>query len=107
MISRVSKFAACTLVSLFCSTAAWAQASASKELTPQQKRMAECNKSATGKTGDERKAYMSSCLKGGEPANKLTPQQQRMKDCNSRASEQALTGEKRKAYMSTCLSGKS
>ncbi|CPO66413.1 phosphate starvation-inducible protein [Bordetella pertussis] len=45
-------------MSLFCSTAAWAQASASKELTPQQKRMAECNKSAT------RKAYMSTCLSG-------------------------------------------
>ena len=33
------------------------------KLTPQQ-RMGDCNKKATGKKGDERKAFMSSCLKG-------------------------------------------
>lgn len=35
-----------------------------KTPTPQQQRMADCNKSAEGKKGDERKAYMSTCLKG-------------------------------------------
>jgi hypothetical protein len=28
----------------------------------QQQKMTACNKSATGKTGDDRKAYMKSCL---------------------------------------------
>ena len=35
-----------------------------KPMTPQQQRMVDCNKQATGKTGDERKTFMSSCLKG-------------------------------------------
>ena len=30
----------------------------------QQTRMKDCNAQATGKKGDERKAFMSSCLKG-------------------------------------------
>ena len=67
MISRVSKFAACTLVSLFCSTAAWAPGLGQQGTDATAKRMAECNKSATGKTGDERKAYMSSCLRARNP----------------------------------------
>ena len=35
-----------------------------KELTPQQSKMASCNKDATGKKGDERKAFMKTCLSG-------------------------------------------
>jgi hypothetical protein len=34
-----------------------------KHRTAQQQRMADCNKRAAGKKGDERKAFMSSCLK--------------------------------------------
>jgi hypothetical protein len=69
--------------------------------------MADCNKSAEGKKGDDRKAYMSSCLKGetAAPAKELTPQQQKMKDCNAKATSQQLTGDKRKTFMSTCLKG--
>ncbi|KAG1270618.1 hypothetical protein G6F64_015636 [Rhizopus arrhizus] len=69
--------------------------------------MADCNKSATGKTGDDRKTYMSSCLKGEAtaPAKQLTPQQQKMKDCNAKAGDQKLTGDARKTFMSTCLKG--
>ena len=33
------------------------------EKTPQQNKMAVCNKEAEGKKGDERKAFMSECLK--------------------------------------------
>ncbi len=33
-----------------------------KTKTPQQNKMAMCNKDATGKTGDERKAFMKTCL---------------------------------------------
>jgi len=96
------------MLAVFCATPVWAQQSAApaKTPTPQQQRMADCNKSASGKKGDERKAYMSSCLKGETQAAKSTPQQ-RMKDCNAQASAQSLTGDKRKAYMKTCLSNKS
>jgi len=39
-----------------------------KAVTPQQQRMKDCNTQATGKHGDERKAFMSTCLKGGSTA---------------------------------------
>lgn len=63
----------------------------------QQNRMTECNKQASGKTGEERKTFMSSCLSGKTAS---TPQQ-RMKDCNQQA--EGKKGEERKAFMSTCL----
>lgn len=81
---------------------------ADKAMTPQQQRMTSCNQQATSQTlkGDQRKEYMSSCLKNGSsaPADKsLTPQQQKMKDCNAKAGKQALSGDARKTFMSNCL----
>lgn len=77
-----------------------------KELTPQQQRMADCNKQADGKKGDERKAFMSSCLKGetaAAPAKET--QQEKMKHCNADANTKQLKGDARKSFMSTCLKG--
>ncbi|CAB3637658.1 MAG: PsiF family protein [Achromobacter pulmonis] len=110
MLSRTSQLASAIVLSACCFGAVNAQTSApapAKKPTAQQQRMADCNKSAEGKKGDERKAYMSACLKGEAPppAKQLTPQQQKMKDCNAKASEQKLTGDKRKTFMSTCLKG--
>ncbi|MDR3387917.1 MAG: PsiF family protein [Rudaea sp.] len=83
-----------------------------KTLTPQQQKMKDCNAQATGKTGDERKAFMSQCLKGGDvtaapaaPAAAPITQQQKMKNCNVNAGNQHLAGDARKTYMSTCLKG--
>ena len=97
------------MLAALCAAPAWAQPTTpapAKTPTPQQQRMADCNKAADGKKGEERKAYMSSCLKGEAPASTVTPQQQRMKDCNAQASAQSLMGDKRKAFMKTCLSNK-
>ncbi|MBO1539338.1 PsiF family protein [Pseudomonas sp. OA65] len=68
--------------------------------TTQQSKMTTCNADATAKAlkGDERKAFMSNCLKA-------TPQE-RMKSCNATATEQALKGDARKAFMSECLKKK-
>ena len=72
--------------------------------TAQQEKMKTCNADATTKAlkGDERKAFMSNCLK------KIVPptQQEKMKICNADASAQALKGDERKAYMSDCLKKK-
>ena len=91
------------------SGAAFAQASKSgKSLTPQQERMVQCNKEATGKTGDERKTFMSTCLKGETVAaapDAKTSQQEKMKTCNADATSKSLKGDARKSYMSTCLKG--
>ncbi|WP_053268109.1 PsiF family protein [Pseudomonas chlororaphis] len=74
--------------------------------TAQQNKMTTCNADATAKAlkGDERKAFMSTCLKA-TPAAAATPStpQERMKTCNADATAKALKGDERKAFMSTCL----
>jgi len=70
----------------------------------QQNRMKECNEKAAGKKGDERKAFMSKCLKGeAETAAAGNTQQNRMKECNEKAA--GKKGDDRKAFMSKCLKG--
>jgi hypothetical protein len=74
--------------------------------------MTTCNADATAKSlkGDERKAFMSTCLKAAPAANDagkaLTPQQEKMKTCNADATTKALKGDARKAFMSDCLKKK-
>ncbi|MFV3411293.1 PsiF family protein [Pseudomonas nitroreducens] len=73
--------------------------------TAQQEKMKTCNADATTKAlkGDERKAFMSTCLKAGSATKAMTPQQEKMKSCNADATQKALKGDERKAFMSTCL----
>jgi len=70
-----------------------------KAKTPQQEKMAMCNKDAEGKKGDERKAFMKGCLSA-----KPETQQSRMKTCNVAA--EGKKGDERKAFMSDCLKNK-
>ena len=74
--------------------------------TAQQNKMTTCNADASAKAlkGDERKAFMSTCLKAA-PAAPAT-QQEKMKTCNATAGTQALKGDARKAFMSDCLKKK-
>ena len=67
-----------------------------KARTPQHNKMAMCNKEATGKTGDERKGFMKTCLGAGKDL-----QQSRMKACNAEASSKR--GNDRKVFMGECL----
>jgi hypothetical protein len=71
--------------------------------TAQQEKMTTCNADATAKAlkGDERKAFMSNCLKA-KPAT----QQEKMTTCNADATAKALKGDERKAFMSNCLKKK-
>jgi hypothetical protein len=71
----------------------------------QQERMRDCNEQAGAKKmeGEERKKFMSSCLKGG--SEKMTAQQARMKECNRKASDKKMKGDERKQFMSGCLKG--
>ena len=68
-----------------------------KEPTKQQSKMGECNKEAGEMKGDERKAFMKTCLS----AKKQT-QQEKMKSCNTEAA--GKKGDERKAFMKECLS---
>lgn len=75
-----------------------------KAPTAQQNKMGMCNKQAGDRKGDERKAFMSECLKAKPAAGAATPQQERMKKCNADAT--GKTGDERKKFMSQCLSNK-
>lgn len=75
------------------------------EKTAQQQKMTVCNQQAGEKAlkGDERKTFMSGCLKKESGQNALTPQQAKMKTCNTQAGEKMLKGDERKIFMSSCL----
>lgn len=85
-----------------------ASAAEDKKPTPQQQKMAACNKSAGERKleGDARKAFMKDCLSAdaGAGAHKTT-QQEKMSACNKTAGEKALKGDERKKFMSDCLKG--
>ena len=69
--------------------------------TTQQNKMVTCNADATGKKGDERKAFMKGCLSNA-PVKKMTAQQEKMKACNADAT--GKKGDERKTFMKGCLS---
>ena len=104
--------AALTLALAFGAATAFAADPPAKTLTPQQQKMKDCNAQAGDKKGDERKAFMSTCLKAGSttttaaPAKPMT-QQEKMKACNAEAKTKQLAGDARKTFMSTCLKGDS
>ena len=92
-------------LALAVSTSAFANAhkeapgmAASGAMTKQQSKMGDCNKEAGDKKGDERKAFMKTCLSAAKPMT----QQNKMKKCNVDAS--AKKGDERKAFMKECLS---
>lgn len=89
------------LTALACATLAVPMLMAAPAMaeTAQQNKMTACNKDATGKKGDERKAFMKDCL-SNKPAAPMT-QQDKMKKCNADAT--GKKGDERKAFMSSCL----
>ncbi len=86
------------------SVSAFAQAAdaPAKAPTAQQNKMAVCNKEAGDKKGDERKAFMSQCLK--KDSDGKTAQQQKMKSCSADFKASGKPGSERQAYMKECLS---
>lgn len=71
--------------------------------TKQQNKMTQCNADAGDKKGDERKAFMKSCLSAKPAASdKKLSQQEKMKTCNADA--KGKKGDERKAFMKACLS---
>jgi hypothetical protein len=98
--------------------------------TPQQTKMKECNAQAKDMKGDERKAFMKTCLSAEDKKgamkeekaakedkkgtmkeekvateDKKSAQQDKMKKCNADAKAKNLAGDERKAFMKSCLSG--
>ena len=75
---------------------------AAAPMSKQQSKMGDCNKDAADKKGDERKAFMKSCL-SAKPAAPVT-QQSKMTSCNADPKAKATKGDERKAFMKECLS---
>lgn len=91
----MKKFFALTALGFVLSLGA-AHANEDKAPTKQQTKMTTCNAEAGDKKGDERKAFMKTCL-----SNKPATQQEKMKSCNVEAT--GKKGDERKAFMSECL----
>jgi hypothetical protein len=79
-------------------------ADAASAPTKQQSKMTTCNADAADKKGDERKAFMKTCLSNKPVSAKAAAQQEKMKTCNADAKDKK--GDERKAFMKTCLSNK-
>jgi hypothetical protein len=86
----------------------------SEKQLAQQQRMRDCSADAKekGLKGDDRKAFMKTCLSGGRvsaeaggeaASDKRAAQRDKMTSCNAEAKSQALKGAERKAFMSECL----
>lgn len=73
-----------------------------KKPTAQQSKMTTCNKEAGDKKGDERKAFMSECLK--KDSDGKTAQQNKMKTCSADFKKTGKPSGERQAYMKECLS---
>ena len=76
--------------------------------TTKHTKMAACSAQANDKgfgegKGDEREAFMKSCL-AAKPVKAGGTQQNKMKSCNKEAAEKSLKGDERKTFMSACLS---
>jgi uncharacterized protein HemX len=80
-------------------------AASAQQLGAQQERMKSCNAEASDKNlkGDERREFMSQCLRKDGGDERLSAQQEKMKTCNRQASEKDLKGDKRQDFMSECL----
>jgi len=87
----------------------WVAQGQDKPLTAQQERMKSCNAEARDKhmKGEERRDFMSHCLKGESGERERTAQQEKMVSCNRDASAKGLKGDQRRGFMRECLSADS
>jgi hypothetical protein len=83
-----------------------AQTSTSAHTNSQQEKMKTCNTDANtkGLKGEDRQAYMKTCLSHESTATKGNSQQEKMKTCNADANTKGLKGADRQTFMKSCLS---
>jgi hypothetical protein len=67
-----------------------------KPMNPQQERMKSCNAKAGDKKGDDRKAFMKTCL-----SDEKKSYDSKMGQCNTQS--KGMKGDERKKFMSDCM----
>ncbi len=92
-----------------------ARAADAEARTPtQQEKFAACAHQTKGLKGEERRQFMSDCLKGRATSAPLEARndtatddsgQDRIRDCKAAAADRNLHGEERRAFMVSCLKG--
>jgi len=87
----MKKLLTLSLLSLFASGSVLA---AQEETTPQQEKMKACNAKAGDMKGDERKAFMKTCLSAKKPESKMAM-------CNKKTA--GLKGDERSKAQSECM----
>ncbi|MEO8850072.1 MAG: PsiF family protein, partial [Casimicrobiaceae bacterium] len=90
------KWISIVLATAFAAVASAPSWAADKPMTAQQERMKSCNAKAVDKKGDDRKAFMKTCLSGEEQAAKS-----KMSTCNTQA--KGMKGDEHKKFMSDCM----
>jgi hypothetical protein len=87
---------------LACAAPVYAQGTAkapdTKAPNPQQEKMKDCNDKAGDKKGDERKAFMKTCLSA-----KAEPKESKMAMCNKKTA--GMKAEERAKAQSECMKG--
>ena len=73
-----------------------APAFAQQSANPQQERMKTCNAKAGDKKGDDRKAFMKTCL-----SDEKKTYDNKMSQCNTQS--KGMKGDDRKKFMSDCM----
>jgi psiF repeat len=74
-----------------------AHAADDKAATAQQSKMGTCNKEAGEKKGDDRKAFMKSCLSAKPAAAAISPA------CEKSAADKKLAGAAKSSHMKKCM----
>ena len=93
-----------TVLALSCAAVSMSvHAADEKKPTAQQNKMTECNKEAGDKKGDERKAFMKTCLSNA-PAKPMT-QSEKMSMCNKKTA--GMAKDERSKAQSECMKGAS
>lgn len=92
-MKRWMSFVLATAFAAVAAAPAWA---AEKEPNAQQERMKTCNAKAADMKGDERKAFMKTCLSTEKKAS-----ENKMSHCNTAA--KGMKGEEHKKFMSDCM----
>ena len=86
------------------------QKAVSEKQQRQQARFKDCTQQAQGRKGDDRKQFMSACLRVERVASadtsggKRPAQANKMSSCSKEAAGKQLKGAERKQFMSACLS---